>query len=103
MLIMRKVLLIASALLCLAASAALAQTYRSEAAVRALQEDRTRAGNNLNSYEFPVIKDTKPPRGYKPFYISHYSRHGSRYYWNEMLYPYDKERPMQVVPSWKII
>ena len=29
---------------------------------------------------------TKAPKGYKPFYISHYARHGSRYYWNETLY-----------------
>ena len=29
---------------------------------------------------------TKTPKGYKPFYISHYGRHGSRYYWNATLY-----------------
>ena len=38
-------------------------------------------------YSFDVPALTKAPKGYKPFYISHYSRHGSRYYWNEMLYP----------------
>ena len=27
-----------------------------------------------------------PRRAYGPFYISHYGRHGSRYYWNAMLY-----------------
>lgn len=43
-----------------------------------LQEDLTRAGVNTNAYEFDPIVDTKPPRGYKPFYISHYSRHGAR-------------------------
>jgi hypothetical protein len=31
-------------------------------------------------YEAPAaIMDTKAPSGYKPFYISHYGRHGSRY------------------------
>ncbi len=30
-------------------------------------------------YPEPVQGYTKPPRGYKPFYISHYGRHGSRY------------------------
>lgn len=31
-------------------------------------------------YEAPEsIVDTKAPRGYRPFYISHYGRHGSRY------------------------
>ncbi len=29
---------------------------------------------------------TKAPKGYKPFYVSHYARHGSRYYWNKRLY-----------------
>ena len=38
-------------------------------------------------YSFTVPTLTKTPKGYKPFYISHYGRHGSRYYWNEMLYP----------------
>ena len=37
-------------------------------------------------YEFTTQKLTKAPRGYKPFYISHYGRHGSRYYWNALLY-----------------
>ena len=32
------------------------------------------------------VKLTKAPKGYKPFYISHYARHGSRYYWSTSLY-----------------
>ena len=32
------------------------------------------------------VKLTKAPKGYKAFYISHYGRHGSRYYWNAFLY-----------------
>ena len=32
------------------------------------------------------VKLTKTPNGYKPFYISHYARHGSRYYWSSNLY-----------------
>ena len=41
-----------------------------------------------NDYPYPQKTTvlTKAPRGYKPFYISHYSRHGSRYYWNDRLY-----------------
>ena len=31
-------------------------------------------------------KLTKSPKGYKAFYISHYGRHGSRYYWTDQLY-----------------
>ena len=37
-------------------------------------------------YSFTTTQLTKAPRGYKPFYISHYGRHGSRYYWNAFLY-----------------
>lgn len=37
-------------------------------------------------YPFEKTNLTKSPKGYKPFYISHYGRHGSRYYWNDQLY-----------------
>lgn len=37
-------------------------------------------------YTFDAPELTKAPKGYKPFYISHYARHGSRYYWNNSLY-----------------
>ena len=41
-----------------------------------------------NDYPYPMenVRLTKAPRGYKPFYISHYARHGSRYYWTDKLY-----------------
>lgn len=37
-------------------------------------------------YAFEMTSLTKSPKGYKPFYISHYARHGSRYYWSKDLY-----------------
>ena len=37
-----------------------------------------RAAGVIHSYEFLPIKDTPAPGGFKPFYISHYGRHGSR-------------------------
>ena len=37
-------------------------------------------------YQQDVTVLTKAPKGYKPFYISHYARHGSRYYWADFLY-----------------
>ena len=43
-----------------------------------LKEDPDRCAVNMHVYEFDPIVDTKPPRGYKPFYISHYGRHGTR-------------------------
>lgn len=48
--------------------------------------------NPLRSYgnDFPypaeTYRQTPSPKGYKPFYISHYGRHGSRYYWESSLY-----------------
>lgn len=54
--------------------------------VRLLKEDITRAGVNTNSYEVCNFTDTKAPRGYRPFYISHYGRHGSRNNWGRKYY-----------------
>lgn len=51
-----------------------------------LKADPRRAYGNDYPYSFADCRLTKAPKGYKPFYISHYSRHGSRYYWNAMLY-----------------
>ena len=48
-------------------------------ALTLIRENPDRAANNMHSYEFDPVFDTKAPRGYKPFYISHYGRHGSRY------------------------
>ena len=51
-----------------------------EARARALiAADHGRVSCQLHHYETPVIRDTRPPRGYKPVYVSHFSRHGSRY------------------------
>lgn len=37
------------------------------------------AGANMMYYHFEEQTYTSAPKGYKPFYISHYGRHGSRY------------------------
>ncbi len=37
-----------------------------------------RTASVYHSYEFEPIADTPPPDGFRPFYISHYGRHGSR-------------------------
>ena len=51
-----------------------------------LKADPRKAYGNDYPYQLVTFPQTKAPKGYKPFYISHYSRHGSRYYWNEFLY-----------------
>jgi len=44
----------------------------------------TRGCNYMINFDVPAL--SKAPRGYKAFYISHYGRHGARYYWGEGLY-----------------
>ena len=51
-----------------------------------LRADLRKGYGNDYLYSFTTSQLTKAPRGYKPFYISHYGRHGSRYYWNSFLY-----------------
>ncbi|MBQ2531220.1 MAG: hypothetical protein IKX05_04180 [Bacteroidales bacterium] len=46
-----------------------------------LAGDPHRYAFNIHSYEVVPHHDTPAPRGYKPFYISHYGRHGSRGSW----------------------
>lgn len=46
-----------------------------------LREDSDRIGVNTHCYEFAEVVDTPAPKGYKPFYISHYGRHGARTEW----------------------
>ncbi len=44
------------------------------------QTDRDEYRGVYRNYDMSLSgPDTKAPRGYKPFYISHYGRHGSRY------------------------
>ncbi len=62
---------------------------------------------------------SKAPSGYKPFYISHYGRHGSRYAWNpdtytlirdvfkkaeekDVLTPYGKEFAKKYMDFWEV-
>ena len=39
---------------------------------------RDRMAASYHSYEFGDVAWTPPPEGYRPFYVSHYGRHGSR-------------------------
>ncbi len=60
-----------------------AQTPRDE-----IWADSTRAAGLLMPYPGPQKAQTKAPRGYKPFYISHFGRHGSRWHTNARPYNY---------------
>lgn len=43
-----------------------------------IRKDPLKAGNVLYMYNHDVPAHAKAPAGYKPFYISHYGRHGAR-------------------------
>ena len=51
-----------------------------------LKANPRKAYGNDYPYQQDPTTLTKAPGGYKPFYISHYARHGSRYYWSSQLY-----------------
>ena len=60
----------------------------------AIDGDRSRSAGLYHRYEFDDVRDTPPPPGYRPFYISHYGRHGSRYQTKE-----HRLRPFDVIES----
>ena len=43
------------------------------------KRDVTLSASNYVAYRGPQKQLTPAPKGYKPFYLSHYGRHGSRY------------------------
>ena len=56
-------------------------TRAQDSPAAALLQDKSLAAGNLHPYRAPEsIRDTPPPKGFKPFYISYYGRHGSRYH-----------------------
>ena len=56
------------------------------AVLNQLKADPRKAYGTDYPYSMETSSLTKAPKGYKAFYISHYGRHGSRYYWNSFLY-----------------
>ena len=57
-----------------------------QSALEQLKADPRKAYGTDYPYSFNTRPLTKTPNGYEPFYISHYGRHGSRYYWTDRLY-----------------
>lgn len=47
--------------------------------VEYIAQNPLRSASGMFHYELSELKHTDPPQGYKPFYISHFGRHGSRY------------------------
>ncbi|MDD3038719.1 histidine-type phosphatase [Bacteroides sp.] len=65
-----------------------AQTAREE-----IKANRQLSANNYYAYPTPTAKLKAAPKGYEPFYISTYARHGSRY----LIDPNDYFFPKQVL------
>ncbi len=74
---MKKFLKKLSLLAVLFASISFAQTDSVKAEIL---KDFRKMGSNYYAYPTPTVKYTKAPAGYKPFYLSHYGRHGSRFH-----------------------
>lgn len=81
---MKKFILLISALLAVGSASA-------QEALSDIKKDIHVSASNLLAYPGPHKKLTPAPKGYKPFYISHYGRHGSRYLCdqNDYDYPYN--------------
>ena len=92
---MRKLLLFA--LCALSWSVMTAQTSREH-----LKEDLFRAGSNYYAYPEPSMKLTPAPKGKKPFYISTYARHGSRYLIKEKEYDWPYEQMLKAEKDGKL-
>ena len=71
-------------ILILASSLAWGQKVDVKAEVMA---DSLKAYGNDYPYPYETPALTPAPKGYKAFYVSHYGRHGSRYFWGPFLYP----------------
>ncbi len=70
----KKQSLILMAVTCMLALTASAQQARQD-----IRRHVDYAGSNYVAYPGPQKQLTAAPRGYEPFYISHYGRHGSRF------------------------
>jgi len=74
---MKRISFIAAALL---ATFSLGTALKAQTAKDLIIQNPERAANVYHNYEVPEISGTPAPKGYAPFYISHYGRHGSRYH-----------------------
>lgn len=66
-----------------------AQDFRGQ-----IEAEPAKAGGYMYAYPFTDVSDTPAPKGYKPFYISHYGRHGSRYHTSST---FEKVRPVELL------
>ena len=65
----------------------IAQTAREE-----IHENILLTGSNHTAYIVPTKKLTPAPKGYEPFYMDHYGRHGSRWLIDKYDYTFPLEK-----------
>lgn len=70
-------------------------SVQAETTLESLLKDKGKMGSNYYVYSPVFKKQSKVPSGYKPFYISHYGRHGSRYHHTAKDYQYVYETLQQ--------
>lgn len=51
-----------------------------------IRQDPSKSGAIYTPYHYDTAGDAPAPKGYKPFYISHFGRHGSRWHTSEQIY-----------------
>jgi len=81
-------------LICTCAATAFAQS-KAESQIKAIHD---RSGSNHYAYPYPEKKLpelTPAPQGYKPFFVNHYGRHGSRWLSNQSSY----DRPVKFLEN----
>ena len=81
---MRRLFVLATTLAATIAVAQNAPTF-TKSAKEEIAANRYLAGSNYLDYDrqLPTAKLTPAPKGYEPFYMSHYGRHGSRWLIND--------------------
>ena len=79
---MKKLLLILLTLAAVLSASAQSAVETDQALAAYIHANHYRTGVNTNPYEYIPVAETAVPKGYKPFYISHYGRHGSRSDWD---------------------
>ena len=78
---MRKIIL--AVCLCTIATASFSQNYNVK---KEITDNPRKTWGMEMPYDFDIPVQSAAPRSYKPFYISHYGRHGSRYAWSTAFY-----------------
>ncbi len=79
----RKIFILSCAVLALFPGTLSAQIYD---VIDVVAASRDKLAGCEGPYRFEDVARTPAPKGYSPFYISHYGRHGSRYAWNSATY-----------------